>query len=181
MKKIIFIITMMCACLTINAQVWDTVADKTNDEFGTLLGTMSYCGHAIEGVNEQYLFIFEYIDHDFIVSSNRYDFDDCYDFDGTHRTGDSGGKLIKGRVEFYNEAGERLKMIDDYCFEKLQKNGKGYKLHSNRYTQDGKDNRENAREIYRYLRNEKGYLYFIIPLIDEPKYGMLMLKVSCLK
>ena len=61
MKKIIFIITMMCACLFVNAQVWDTAREKSNDVFGSVLGKMYCCEHKVPNVNNQYFFMFENI------------------------------------------------------------------------------------------------------------------------
>lgn len=165
MKKIIFILIMMCACLSINAQEWKTI-QIDGDE---LMGTQSCKAFVYQQNEDSWSFIqFDYMTDDFILKAPN----SVFDFTGK---GASGGKLVKGIVGFYDDNGKLIEKIDTYCFESLSSYYN--QVHSNKYSKMGGNNKKNAKKIIDYLHNNKGSVRFIIPLYNSTSFDFT---VSCL-
>lgn len=155
MKKFIFTLLTLCVSITVNAQSWivDTIA---GDE---LLGTKSCIGYAFQDVENGKEFI--------IYDNNNEDFYLCvesevFDFDGG---GASGGKMVRGLVGIYDENGKLIKKYEKYCFESV---GSFYnKVHSNKYSNMGGNNKKNAKNIIEHLKKGKGSVRFVLPLYQS--------------
>lgn len=166
MKKWIITLLVWCVSVTVNAQSWivDTIV---GDE---LLGTKSCIGYTFQDVENGKEFI--------IYDDNNEDFFLCvesgvFDFDGD---GASGGKIVRGLVGIYDENNKLIKKYDKYCFESV---GSFYnKVHSNKYSNMGGNNKKNAKNIIEHLKNGKGSVRFIVPLYQSYQ---LDFTVPCMK
>lgn len=154
MKKILFTLVMLCVSITVNAQAWVT----EHIEGDELLGTKSCTGYTYQDEEKiKTLILFDDKEEDFYIWSET----GVFDFNGE---GASGGKLVRGLVGIYDENGKLIKKYDKYCFEAV---GTFYnKVHSNRYSNMGGNNRKNAKNIIEHLKKKKGSVRFFIPVYN---------------
>lgn len=166
MKKFIFSFLALFTCMTVNAQSWK----EETIEGDELLGTKTQAAYVFQdGENGKTFIMFENETEDFnlCVSSA------VFDFNGG---GASGGKIVRGLVGLYDENGKLIKKYDKYCFESI---GSFYdKVHSNKYTNMGGNNKKNAKNIIEYLKNAKGSVRFVIPLYQSFQFDFT---VPCMK
>ena len=155
MKNFLFALLTLCFSITINAQTWKVDTIEADELLGTK-ACIAYCFQDVENGKE---FI--------IYDDNNEDFNLCvasgvFDFDGD---GASGGKIVRGLVGIYDENGKLIKKYDKYCFESI---GSFYdKVHSNKYSNMGGNNKKNAKNIIEHLKNGKGSVRFVIPLYQS--------------
>ena len=155
MKKWIITLLVWCVTLTVNAQFWrvDTIA---GDE---LLGTKDCIGYSFQDAdNDREFIIYDNSNEDFYLCIES----GIFDFNGG---GASGGKMVRGLVGIYDENGKLIKKYENYCFESV---GSFYnKIHSNKYSNMGGNNKKNAKNIIEHLKNGKGSVRFVIPLYQS--------------
>ena len=167
MKKALTTIIMAFVAVLAFAQGWQTQTIAGDELLGTKSCT-AYIFSADEDANKTFI----------VFSDTNEDFNIClstgvFDFNGI---GANKGKLVKGLVGLYDENGKLIKKFDDYCFESV---GSFYnKLHSNKYSKMGGNNKKNAKLIIEHLKNNKGFVRFVIPCFDDVP---LDFKVNCMK
>lgn len=168
MKKALFTLALMCVCIGANAQTWQTETIAGDELLGTKSCTAYFYTEGDEENNKSFI-MFGDTNEDFNICLST----GVFDFSGG---GASKGKLVKGLVGIYDENGKLIKKFDDYCFESV---GSFYnKIHSNKYSKMGGNNKKNAKVIIEHLRNNKGFVRFVIPLFDDVP---LDFKVNCMK
>ncbi len=155
MKKLFFTFLTLCISIAVNAQAWKAES-ITGDE---LLGTKSCTAYVFQDDENIKSFI--------MFNDNAEDFNLCiasgvFDFNGD---GASGGKIVRGLVGLYDENGKLIKKYDKYCFESIESFYN--KVHSNKYSNMGGNNKKNAKNIIEHLKNGKGSVRFVIPLFQS--------------
>lgn len=158
MKKFIFYFIVWCISLTMNAQFWrvDTIA---GDE---LLGTKSRICYSFQDmVNGREFIIYDNSNDDFYLCIES----GIFDFNGG---GASGSKIVRGLVGIYDDNGKLIKKYENYCFESV---GTFYnKVHSNKYSNMGGNNKKNAKNIIEHLKNGKCSVRFVLPLYQSFRF-----------
>lgn len=132
-------------------------------------------GDELLGIEQSSAFVFEVEEKNwsFVIYNNKpddfhiYAANSVFDF---MNQGANGGKLVKGTVGFYDENATLIDKIKEYCFESI---GSYYgKLHSNKYSRMGGNNKKNAKKIIEYLKNGKGFVRFVIPIYNSAPLDM---------
>ena len=164
MKKIILtLIFALIISLNINAQQWNVINNNADE----LKGTPAFTSYI--WIEKNGGFGYKDIDNTmfFIKTSEGI-------FNSNGRRGQKGRPLIVGLVGFYN--------LKDSLIDKMEityEITEDYQsVYPNKYTYKGGNNYKRARKIIDYIKNNDGYIRFIIPRYAK---GNFELKVLCNK
>lgn len=149
-KEIIFILMMMCACFSINAQwVEDSVSFKYEvQQSEDVTFTFARYKNAAYGV-----FMLEVTGDKFITSGLKYK---------------SFGDKVLGTVVIYNPEGDVKETISDFCFNNInnQFSQKLNQIHSCSETAAGLNNEAYMIKVLRALFTDNCSVRFIVPMYN---------------
>jgi len=156
MKKVFLIIALLLAGMTVSAQEWERKTTEADEMLGTTADTL------YEWRNADCVFTFS-------KNSNGWSVKGFGFKPGTTHLSRRNNFLTYARIGFYNENDSVLSIYDNCKLELTE-------IYC-RATSDASRKKEGQYAVNDYLKNEKGYVRILIPLI---RGGLFDVSIPCM-